>query len=77
LQRGGWVLFPGPRRGMFVWARHPRWEDSMPLARAAARAGFWLAPGSAFDPEHQASPWVRFNVTIQTPALSAWLQHPR
>ncbi len=49
----------------------------MPLARAAARAGFWLAPGSAFDPEHQASPWVRFNVTIQTPALSAWLQHPR
>lgn len=77
LQRGGWILFPGSRRGMFIWARHPRWENSMPLARAAAGAGFWLAPGSAFDPEHQASPWVRFNVTTQTPALSAWLQHPR
>ena len=77
LHRAGWNLFPGPRRGMFAWARHPHWEDSVPLARAAAKAGFWLAPGSAFDPERLPSPWVRFNVAYRTPALTAWLKHPR
>ena len=77
LQRAGWLTFPGPRRGMFVWARHPQWEDSVLLARVAATAGFWLAPGSAFDPERLLSPWVRFNVAYRSPALSAWLKHPR
>ena len=77
LRRAGWAAFPGPRRGLFVWARHPGWEDSGALARAAAQAGFWLAPGSAFDPEHLPSPWVRFNVAYRTPALSAWMKHPR
>jgi len=77
LRRAGWEIFPGPRRGMFVWARHPRWPDSGLLARSAAAAGFWFAPGSAFDPEHGPSPWIRFNVAYRTPALSAWLQHPR
>jgi DNA-binding transcriptional MocR family regulator len=77
LEQAGWMLFPGARRGMFIWARHPRWPDSMPLAKAAAAAGFWLAPGSAFDPEHRPSPWVRFNVAYRSPALSAWLLSPR
>ena len=77
LRRAGWETFPGPRRGMFVWTRHPLWEDSRPLARSAAAAGFWLAPGSAFDPEHLPSPWIRFNVAYRSPALSAWLKHPR
>lgn len=76
LQQAGWVVFPSSRRGLFVWARHPAWEDSGALARAAAAAGFWLAPGSAFDPEHQKSAWVRFNVAYRAPALSAWLKHP-
>ncbi len=77
LQRAGWLTLPGPRRGLFVWARHPHWEDSALLARVAATAGFWLAPGSAFDPERLPSPWVRFNVAYRSPSLSAWLQHPR
>jgi hypothetical protein len=76
LQKAGWQVFPGARRGMFIWARHPRWEDSVPMAKAAASAGFWLAPGSAFDPEHRPSPWVRFNVAYRSPALSAWLKSP-
>jgi len=77
LARAGWQTFPGHRRGMFVWARHPHWQDSVALARAAAAAGFWLAPGSAFDAEHRPSPWVRFNVAYRTPALSAWLKQAR
>jgi DNA-binding transcriptional MocR family regulator len=73
LGKAGWQVFPGARRGMFLWARHPGWPDSIPLAQAAAAAGFWFAPGSAFDPEHRSSPWVRFNVAYRSPALSAWL----
>ena len=77
LEKAGWVVFPGARGGMFVWARHPGWADSVPLAQRAAAAGFWLAPGSAFEPGHQASPWVRFNVAYRSPALSAWWKAPR
>ena len=76
LARTPWQLFPGERRGMFVWARHPHWPDSVPLAQAAAKAGLWLAPGSAFDPEHRVSPWIRFNVAYRSPGLSAWLKKP-
>lgn len=74
LARTEWQIFPGERRGMFVWARHPRWPDSVPLAQAAAQAGLWLAPGSAFDPEHRHSPWMRFNVAYRSAGLSAWLK---
>ena len=73
LEQAGWQCFPGPRRGLFVWAFHPQWPDSLALARAAAAAGFWFAPGSAFDPDHGRSPWVRFNVGYRSPALTAWL----
>jgi len=75
--QAGWELFPGDRRGMFLWARHPGCQDSVLLAQAAAAAGFWLAPGSAFDPEHRPSPWLRFNVAYRSPALAAWLRDPR
>jgi DNA-binding transcriptional MocR family regulator len=74
LEQAGWEIFPGHRRGYFVWAAHPRWADSAALARAAAAAGFWLAPGSAFDPRHGRSPWVRFNVAYRSLSLTAWLQ---
>jgi len=74
LGQGGWQGFPAQGRGLFLWARHPRWPDSVELARAAAAAGFWFAPGGAFDPDHGASPWVRFNVGYRSPALSAWLK---
>jgi len=74
LEQAGWPCFPGNRRGLFVWARHPQWPDSVALARTAAAAGFWFAPGSAFDPDHAQSPWVRFNVGYRSPALTAWLK---
>ena len=76
LEGAGWSLFPGQRRGMFAWARHPSWNDSLVLARSALRAGFWLAPGSAFDADRAPSPWVRFNVAYRSPALTRWLAHP-
>ena len=74
LDQAGWTTLPGSRRGLFAWARHPRWSDSVALARSAAAAGFWLAPGSAFDPDHAPSPWIRFNVAYRSPALTAWLR---
>jgi DNA-binding transcriptional MocR family regulator len=77
LEYANWRIFPGARRGLFVWAHHPHWEDSVLLAKAATASGFWLAPGSAFDPEHQPSAWVRFNVAYRSPVLSTWLKHPR
>jgi DNA-binding transcriptional MocR family regulator len=77
LEHAHWQIFPGARRGMFVWASHPHWADSMLLAKSATSAGFWLAPGSAFDPQHRPSPWVRFNVAYRSPALSAWLKRPQ
>ena len=77
LAQAGWETVPGARRGLFAWARHPRCADSVLLAKAAAAAGFWLAPGSAFDPEHRPSPWLRFNVAYRSPALSAWLKLAR
>jgi DNA-binding transcriptional MocR family regulator len=76
LRHAGWQVFPGERRGLFVWAHHPRWEDSVSLAKAAATEGFWLAPGSAFEPDHAVSPWVRFNVAYRSSKLTAWLKHP-
>ena len=36
-----------------------------------------LIAASAFEPGHQASPWVRFNVAYRSPALSAWWKAPR
>ena len=77
LEHANWRIFPGARQGMFVWAWHPHWEDSVLLAKSATTAGFWLAPGSAFDPRHRPSSWVRFNVAYRSPALSSWLKHPQ
>ncbi|HUK66595.1 MAG TPA: hypothetical protein VLV17_07175 [Anaeromyxobacteraceae bacterium] len=69
------ALFPAIRRGLFVWARHPDFESSLVLARSAARAGLWRAPGSAFEPDQGKSPWL-LNVAYTSPALSRWLTHP-
>jgi len=69
----GWKMFAPAAQGMFIWCRHPTGKDSLLLAQEAAAAGFWFAPGSAFDPDHQPSAWLRFNVAYDTPALRAWL----
>ena len=60
----GLELFAEPTDGMFVWARIPGIEDSLPLAEAAQRDGMMLAPGTVFRPHLERSPWMRFNVAI-------------
>ncbi|WP_143751243.1 PLP-dependent aminotransferase family protein [Collimonas sp. PA-H2] len=69
----GWQMYSTTAQGMFIWCRHPAGKDSLLLAQEAAAAGFWFAPGSAFDPEHRPSAWLRFNVAYDTPGLRAWL----
>jgi DNA-binding transcriptional MocR family regulator len=60
---------------MFVWARFPHVEDSLPLAEAAERDGIVLAPGAVFRPHLERSPWLRFNVTVsEDMRVQRWLQ---
>ena len=60
--RIGLELFTEPADGMFIWARFPHLDDSLPLAEAAQRDGIMLAPGSVFRPHLERSPWMRFNI---------------
>jgi len=60
----GLELFTEPEDGMFVWARFPNVEDSLPLAEVAQREGVMLAPGTVFRPHLEHSPWLRFNVAV-------------
>lgn len=74
-ERTGLELFVEPADGMFVWARFPRIEDSLPLAEASQRDGIMLAPGAVFRPHLERSPWMRFNVTVcEDPRVQRWLQ---
>ena len=60
---------------MGVRPRESAWFTSARRSRIKARAaGFWFAPGGAFDPDHGTGPWVRFNVGYRSPALNAWLE---
>jgi DNA-binding transcriptional MocR family regulator len=63
-ERLGLELFVEPADGMFVWARFPDVDDSLPLAENAQREGLVLAPGTIFRPHLERSPWMRFNVAI-------------
>jgi DNA-binding transcriptional MocR family regulator len=60
----GLELFTEPADGMFVWARFPTVDDSLPLAEASQREGVMLAPGMVFRPHLERSPWLRFNVAV-------------
>jgi DNA-binding transcriptional MocR family regulator len=62
--RIGLESFSGSDAGMFVWARFPKIEDSMPLAERASQEGMLLAPGTLFRPNLQPSSWMRFNVAV-------------
>jgi DNA-binding transcriptional MocR family regulator len=74
-ERIGLELFVEPVDGMFVWARFPHVEDSLPLAEAAERDGIVLAPGAVFRPHLERSPWLRFNVTVsEDMRVQRWLQ---
>ncbi len=58
--------------GTFLWLRHPRHAEAMPLADAAARAHIFLAPGSAFRPDQGPSAYFRFALPLcEAPALDA------
>lgn len=74
LERTGLETFIEPRGGVFLWARPPGIDDAAALATRAATQGIMLAPGKAFRPQMQASPWIRFNVAFSTdPAVERFL----
>jgi DNA-binding transcriptional MocR family regulator len=74
-ERLGLELFVEPRDGMFLWARVPGVEDSLPLAGRAVSEGYMLAPGSVFRPHLEHSPWMRFNVAVcEDPRVQTWLE---
>lgn len=74
-ERFGMEIFAEPADGMFVWARFPHIENSLPLAEASRRDGIILAPGTVFRPHLERSPWMRFNVTTcEDTRVQRWLQ---
>ncbi|HEY0847800.1 MAG TPA: PLP-dependent aminotransferase family protein [Noviherbaspirillum sp.] len=75
LVQSGLELFTEPQSGLFVWARHPDFEDSNLLCNEALDANLLLAPGHLFMVNGQPSPWIRFNVGFaDRPPLFAFLQ---
>jgi DNA-binding transcriptional MocR family regulator len=74
-ERIGLELFVEPADGMFVWARFPHLDDSLPIAEASHRDGIMLAPGTVFRPHLERSPWMRFNVAAcEDTRVQRWLQ---
>jgi DNA-binding transcriptional MocR family regulator len=74
-ERIGLESFVEPADGMFVWARFPHIDDSLPLAEASQRDGIMLAPGAVFRPHLERSAWMRFNVTAcEDTRVLNWLQ---
>jgi DNA-binding transcriptional MocR family regulator len=76
MRKVGIQPFHTPQAGLFLWAQ-------LPIAAAHAHAvttealaqGIWLAPGSYFRPQEQASSWFRFNAaTSAAPELWAFLR---
>ena len=74
-ERYGLEIFGRPQAGMFLWARFPHVDDSALLAESALREGIVLAPGSAFRPNLECTPWMRFNVTAcADPRFRNWCE---
>lgn len=63
-ERIGIQVFRSGQRGMFLWGRFERIDDSLPLAEKALEHGLMLAPGTVFRPALQPSAWMRFNVAV-------------
>jgi len=79
LEQAGLELFCEPKAGLFVWARHPDFDDSATLCADAIEANILLAPGHLFMVDGDRSPWMRFNVAFSdNPPLFTFLQprHP-
>ncbi len=60
----GYELFTEPKRGLFLWARHPACADTVPMSAMAAQAEILMGPGHLFSIAETASPWMRFNVAF-------------
>jgi DNA-binding transcriptional MocR family regulator len=76
LERQGVEVFGPPNSGMFLWARFPGVEDAEQLVRSAEEHGILLAPGVAFRPLLEPSPWMRVNVTAcDDPRVARWIRH--
>jgi DNA-binding transcriptional MocR family regulator len=75
LERIGLELFAEPADGIYVWARFPYIDDATCLAESSLRESIVLAPGAAFRPHLERSPWMRFNVSIcEDRRVQDWLQ---
>ena len=69
------VLFCGPKAGMFLWARHPAIQNASELAYKAAEQDILLGPGHLFAVNLEPSPWLRFNVAhCQDDSVFTFLQ---
>jgi DNA-binding transcriptional MocR family regulator len=62
LRGAGLELFADADCGLFIWAKHPAFEDSLKLCNMALQSNLLLAPGHLFMVGGQSSPWIRFNV---------------
>jgi DNA-binding transcriptional MocR family regulator len=62
LESNGFQVFCRPLGGKFVWARHPKFEDSEHIWRLAAEANIIIAPGKVFRVGLNPTPWFRINV---------------
>lgn len=50
--------------GTFVWVRHRDFSDAMTLTDRASNSGILLAPGCAFRPNQDESPYFRFSLPL-------------
>lgn len=74
LEKTGLQLFATPTAGMFVWARHPGFQDAVELSMHAAELGILLAPGRLFSAAPENRSWMRFNAAFcQNPRLYEFL----
>ena len=71
MQLAGLQVFHAPHAGLFLWAKLPiAAQHSHAVTTEALAQGIWLAPGSYFRPQEQASAWFRFNAaTSSSPEL--------
>jgi DNA-binding transcriptional MocR family regulator len=62
LLSAGFELFTEPKAGMFLWARHPAFQNAAEMAYRAAEQDVLLGPGHLFSVDLEPCQWLRFNV---------------
>lgn len=62
LLSAGFELFTEPKAGMFLWARHPAFQNAAEMAYRAAEQDILLGPGHLFSVDLEPCQWLRFNV---------------